>query len=228
MSDRLRVAEVFGPTLQGEGPATGRSAGFVRLMGCNLSCHWCDESATWDASRHNLRATTQLLTADEILQQLPRGVSINVLTGGEPLLQQSSPAFAELVAGMAGQSELHVETNGTLAPSADAARHVTAWVVSPKLPHAGPHRGRQGLALNPIWHGAPYGAYLKVVCRDTGDAERALDLADSARWPRARVWLMPEGVTADVLGRRFPPLAEYAAKCGVNASHRLHILAGVR
>jgi organic radical activating enzyme len=47
----LRVAEVFGPTLQGEGPSTGQPAAFVRLSGAhrwNLACRlhtllWEDE-----------------------------------------------------------------------------------------------------------------------------------------------------------------------------------------
>jgi hypothetical protein len=34
----LPVAESFGPTVQREGPATGRRAHFIRLGGCNLSC----------------------------------------------------------------------------------------------------------------------------------------------------------------------------------------------
>lgn len=37
----LVVAEVFGPTVQGEGPSAGRRAGFIRLAGCNLHCSWC-------------------------------------------------------------------------------------------------------------------------------------------------------------------------------------------
>lgn len=37
----LVVREVFGPTVQGEGPSTGRRCSFIRLGGCNLTCHWC-------------------------------------------------------------------------------------------------------------------------------------------------------------------------------------------
>jgi len=32
----VRVAEVFGPTIQGEGPSCGQQATFIRLWGCNL------------------------------------------------------------------------------------------------------------------------------------------------------------------------------------------------
>ena len=40
--DTSPVSEVFGPTLQGEGPHAGRPCHFIRLGGCNLSCSWCD------------------------------------------------------------------------------------------------------------------------------------------------------------------------------------------
>ena len=49
--DELVVAEVFGPTFQGEGPSIGRRAGFVRLGRCNLDCSWCDTPYTWDWDR---------------------------------------------------------------------------------------------------------------------------------------------------------------------------------
>ena len=55
----LRVAEVFGPTFQGEGPSAGRRAAFIRLSGCGVGCTWCDEPQTWDWSRFSRAAREQ-------------------------------------------------------------------------------------------------------------------------------------------------------------------------
>lgn len=227
MPDRLRVADVFGPTLQGEGPAAGHCAGFVRLMGCNLSCGWCDEPQTWDARRYNLHAHTQLLSVGEICAMLPSTVNLYVVTGGEPLLQQHNPAFTALVSLLRKRGPVHVETNGTIAPSPSVSPHVTTWVVSPKLAHAGPHRGRQDSRMHAAWRDID-NAHLKIVCQCHADVESALTLARQFRWPRHRIWLMPEGGTEQAVTARWPVIAGLAARNGVNASHRLHLLAGLR
>jgi hypothetical protein len=35
-------AEIFGPTIQGEGPFIGRPTVFVRPASCDSRCNWCD------------------------------------------------------------------------------------------------------------------------------------------------------------------------------------------
>ena len=84
----LPISEVFGPTLQGEGPHAGRTVQFIRLGGCNLSCSWCDTPYTWDASRFNLRQELTPMSVQEILDRIIPGVPI-VLSGGEPLDRKS-------------------------------------------------------------------------------------------------------------------------------------------
>ena len=50
-------------------------------------------------------------------------------------------------------------------------------------------------------------------------------LAKAAGWPLEKVWVMQEGTTPEALAARWPWVADYAAKLGINASHRLHVLA---
>jgi organic radical activating enzyme len=231
VTDTLRVSETFSNTIQGEGPAAGRSASFVRLMGCNLSCSWCDSAYTWDATRFDLRGGTTLMTAADIHRAVVDGPDLVVMTGGEPLLQQHSPAWAALLEGLVGAGkQVHVETNGTVFPSAVTLRLAHTIVVSPKLANAGDHRGAQDPSMHPgyrskVVHQAGAQLHLKVVCRDEYDVVRAGIIGGHFGFDRDRVWVMPEGTTVQALQGRWPTIAEAAAQEHVNASHRLHVLA---
>ena len=48
-------------TLQGEGLHTGKAAYFVRLGGCDVGCVWCDVKDSWDASKHPLMTTEEIV-----------------------------------------------------------------------------------------------------------------------------------------------------------------------
>src|SRR4051794_4076555 len=86
----LVVSEVFGPTFQGEGRSLGRRCGFVRLGRCNLACTWCDTPYTWDWDRFDPAVELQRRTVTEIVSALEAmAIDMVVITGGEPLLQQS-------------------------------------------------------------------------------------------------------------------------------------------
>lgn len=227
-ADTLPVSELFHGTLQGEGPAAGRTASFLRLMGCNLSCAWCDSPYTWDASRFDLRAETTHRTPDDLAAELAGHPGILVITGGEPLLQQGRPGWARLLELLHGQRRtVHVETNGTVLPDAHTAAHVDLFMVSPKLPNAGAHRGHQSPVIAAGWSElAELGAAaLKVVCEGPDDVTAAVTLADGAGFPREQTWVMPEGTTTDALQARWPAIATAAARHGICASHRLHVLA---
>jgi 7-carboxy-7-deazaguanine synthase len=223
----LPVSEIFGPTLQGEGPAAGRCATFVRFMGCNLSCSWCDTAYTWDATRHDLRAGTTHLSPAVIAASVTTiGAPIVVLTGGEPLLNQDRPGWTELLGLLVRRHRIHLETNGTELPNWPTLRHAETICVSPKLANAGKHRGHQDPTLNEGYTALAQthkSIHLKVVCQDADDVTNAAQLAIG--WPPDRVWVMPEGTTPEVLAQRWPIIAEAAARHRINATHRLHVLA---
>lgn len=224
----LAVSEIFGPTIQGEGPAAGRAAAFIRLAGCNLSCSWCDSRFTWEPGHESV-----LLAAHEIAALVDEtGASLVVLTGGEPLLQQGQPAWIELLVYLRARGvTLHLETNGTLAPSTHTERFVSLAVVSPKLGNAGPHRGHQDSTIRDEWVAlaqtvvAPCEVHAKFVCETAEEVNRVALWATMVGWPPARTWVMPQGKTRDELDPLWPMIATAAAQLGINATHRLHVLA---
>ena len=224
----LPVTELFGPTLQGEGPYAGRLASFIRLGGCNLACSWCDSAFTWDATRYDLRVEIAARTVDEILAELDPLPPTVVITGGEPLLYADSQPFSDLLNGLrSGGASIHVESNGTRFPSAEVLALIDVVVLSPKLANAGPHKPSQDPRLDPHWltYANHAEVYLKYVCESRADVELAVARSTAAGWPLHRVWVMPQAAGVDELAARWPEIASAAATAGVNATSRLHLLA---
>jgi organic radical activating enzyme len=215
----IPVVETFGSTIQGEGPAAGRNASFLRLGGCNLACTWCDTPYSWDGTRFDLRKEITNTSVDDIIEAVPPA-GVLVVTGGEPLLHQGNPQWSELLGRLGSKfPEMHLETNGTLKPTQATVDAFTLIAVSPKLGNAGTHRGRPATP----WGGWPHipGAFLKVVVRTADDVAEAVAMG----WPKDRTWVMPEGQTPEELAVRWPTIAAAAAAWGINATHRLHVLA---
>lgn len=219
---QLLVAELFGPTLQGEGPSSGQAAMFVRLSRCNLSCSYCDTPYTWDWSRFDPTAEARRLTVQDVAGWvLARRVGLVVVTGGEPLIQQAGlvPLARALTAG--GQ-RVEIETNGTLPPEPRLVEAVGQFNVSPKLAAAGDPLGRRVVpATLRVFAGCGKAVFKFVV---TDPAE--FDEIDQLRrdYGLDPVWVMPEGTTAEAVLAGMRGMAEDAAARGWNVSSRLHVL----
>lgn len=227
----LPVSEVF-CSLQGEGPRAGRSVTFIRLGGCNLACSWCDTPYTWDHTKYDLRKESPQTTVEELMRRVEPCLDV-VITGGEPLIHQSRPVWAELLRALRKAScHISIETNGTIAPNEVTQTFVGHYSVSPKLANAGRHRKGQDptMAVWPVGLRAapstgPVTACLKFVCNDGLDVNEAVVLADKLEWPRWNVWVMPQGRDTAVLLGRWPEIASSAMVHQVNATQRLHVLA---
>src|SRR6266436_1905588 len=113
MKGSIRISEIFGPTIQGEGPLIGRPTVFVRTGGCDYRCSWCD---TLYAVLPRYRDEWQPMTPSEILArigELSGGEPILVtLSGGNPALQPLGPLI-EL--GRASRYGFAIETQGSIA-----------------------------------------------------------------------------------------------------------------
>jgi 7-cyano-7-deazaguanosine (preQ0) biosynthesis protein QueE len=221
LTEHLTVSEVFGPTIQGEGPSAGQRAGFVRLGRCNLSCSWCDSRFSWDWADYDPDRELSTWTTGILLRQLEgMQVQLVVITGGEPLLQQR--AMVPLLEGCRERGwRVEVETNGTLRPSVDDGL-VTRWNVSPKL-------GNAGLPLDrryrpPVLRAfeATGRAVFKFVVAAPADLDEVKSMVDECGL--TNVYIMPEGTDPATVTARLQQLAEPVVARGWNLTPRLHIL----
>lgn len=93
-SKKHRVAEIFGPTIQGEGRLVGMPCHFVRFGGCDYRCDWCDtphavlpDQVAQLGKMDEWQILTRLLDIDVSEYSSIRWV---VLTGGNPALRDLS------------------------------------------------------------------------------------------------------------------------------------------
>jgi organic radical activating enzyme len=146
-----------------------------------------------------------------------------VLTGGEPLLHQR--VLAPLLATLRRDGFfIEVETNGTIAPSADFAGSVDCFNVSPKISNSLVEEGVRTRpdALRAFVRSGK--AWFKFVVCDKGDLEEVEAMISRFVIPRDRVILMPEGIDAAKLLERSRWLVEVCKERGLRFSLRLHIL----
>lgn len=129
MLENPKIAEIYGPVIQGEGPVIGRPTVFVRTGGCDFRCAWCD---TDHAVLPEYRDTWQPMETEAIIDQVANLAGPGALvtfSGGNPAIQPLGPVIARL--NQLGYVTA-IETQGTIAPSyLMSIRHV---VVSPKPP----------------------------------------------------------------------------------------------
>jgi len=162
-------------TIQGEGVHTGKAAYFVRLAGCDVGCWWCDVKESWDADKHPMDKTGEIVG-----RAVESNALIAVITGGEPLLHNLDALTQSLK--KAGLS-VHIETSG----SSPLSGHLDWITLSPK---------RFKEPLDEIF---PYVDELKVVVLKNKDLEWAEINAEKCP-ESTRLLLQPEWDTPSSIG----------------------------
>lgn len=246
-NDQLIVAETF-YSIQGEGPSVGQPAVFLRLSGCNLQCEGftyrhpetgehlgCDTKHVW---RHGQQYSFEELLTDwqtkGWLQALQEGAHL-VITGGEPLLQQ--PALSLFIDALVARIALRensekksfhpyieIETNATYLFTPNFLKKIHQINASPKLTHSGELISKAycldvltQLALTPH-------AYFKFVLSKRGDINEVIQryVKPLALSPH-RIWLMPEGSTAEGLAEKSQWIVELCKDYHFHYSPRLQV-----
>jgi 7-carboxy-7-deazaguanine synthase len=239
-SDRVRrtsrasfpVVEIFGPTVQGEGPDAGVPAYFVRFGGCDWRCSWCDSLHAVDPRQ--VRQNSEALTAEAIktrLGGLPAGPELVVLSGGNPALLELGDLVRKL---RADKKRVAVETQGSRWKA--WLRDVDRLVISPKPPSSGMAGEKQQAEVASFLSeaaGHP-GAALKLVVFDAQDLDWAADCHRS--YPRMPLYLsagtdvgLDDAATIETLRSRYRWLCETVSQRSDLARARvfpqLHVVA---
>jgi 7-carboxy-7-deazaguanine synthase len=228
----LPINELF-QSLQGEGRLAGVPSVFVRTSGCNLRCWFCDSYHTSWEPTHDWFGVDDVVAAIEEYD-----ADHVVLTGGEPLIHDSSEALLERLADRGYHTT--VETNGTVVPDAP----VDLASVSPKLASSTPTADRdpdgdgewadrheqRRLDLDALAELVEtYDTQLKFVVTgraDMAEIERLVERLRDAASARVRdddVLLMPEGQTRDQLESTRETVADLALEYGYRYTPRLHV-----
>lgn len=111
---KFPVIEMFGPTIQGEGPLTGTKTMFVRFGGCDYRCVKCDSmhAVLPAAVKRNAERLTAEQIADWILAVAKdTGTPWVTLSGGNPAMWDLTRLVSLLQGGGLGVA---VETQGSL------------------------------------------------------------------------------------------------------------------
>jgi 7-carboxy-7-deazaguanine synthase len=100
----MKVCEIF-RSLQGEGTLIGTPTVFVRTVGCNLECAWCD-------TPYSKKGGDEMSVSEILAKVKEYETHFVCVTGGEPLYQEESVKLIDelLKAGF----HVTVETNGSI------------------------------------------------------------------------------------------------------------------
>lgn len=132
-------------SIQGEGLRTGRPTLFIRLNGCNLRCVFRNSAgkvaSCCDTPYASFEGSFEgKYTDDDVIKMLTNNPQVKdiVITGGEPLLNQTSLEIFIKKLREVRDFTLTIETNGTIVPSNYLLEQVDLWSTSPKLASSTP------------------------------------------------------------------------------------------
>lgn len=179
----MRICEIF-RSIQGEGLQMGLPTVFVRTVGCNLRCSWCDTGYSFEGGRE--------MTLDEIISEVGDCPRV-CLTGGEPMLQPDSIELMRRL--LALGKGIDLETNGSVDLSDVPDDPNVLISMDWKCPSSGSNGGmlESNLAL------LSWGDQLKFVIGDEGDLDYAVSFVKANHLDRrTNVIFGPVGGTVNL------------------------------
>jgi len=186
---KIRLCEIFGPTIQGEGALIGKPTIFVRSGGCDYRCVWCDSLYAVDSAfRFDWFALEPVAVMAKI-ENLSGGIPLMIsLSGGNPALQP----FGDLITlGKTLGYSFAMETQGSLAKP--WFQDLDVLVLSPKPPSSGMTTDLEKLQNCVTAAGRQTEISLKIVLFNEADYRFARSIA--ASFPKLPIYLQPGNPT---------------------------------
>ncbi|MEE2943796.1 MAG: 7-carboxy-7-deazaguanine synthase QueE [Pseudomonadota bacterium] len=189
----LRIAEIFGPTIQGEGAVIGAPTVFVRAGGCDYRCAWCDSLHAVDTEHRHTWAKMDSVDVFAEVERLSGGTPLTVsLSGGNPAIQD----FSDVIAlGKSKGYDFALETQGSIAR--EWFSELAPLILSPKPPSSG-HVVDWDKFDACVKAAGEAETVMKIVIFDDTDYAWAKDAA--ARYPQLPLYIQP--------GNHTPPSAD--------------------
>ncbi|MGH1403868.1 MAG: 7-carboxy-7-deazaguanine synthase QueE [Alphaproteobacteria bacterium] len=187
--ETVRISEIFGPTIQGEGALIGKPTIFVRTGGCDYRCSWCDTLHAVDSEyRHEWKPMQTKDIMDEV-ETLSGGAPLTIsLSGGNPAIQPLKPLID---IGHEKGYTFALETQGSIAK--DWFADLDTLTLSPKPPSSGMETDWDALDQCISMADDKPSIALKFVIMDDEDYIYAHKCA--ARYPDLPVYLQPANHT---------------------------------
>lgn len=105
----MLISEIF-DSIDGEGVRAGELCTFIRVVGCNLRCSYCDSMYAVEPLRYSSEKPKEM-SVSEVLARVNRKYRRVTLTGGEPLLLSESIELVNRLCDLG--YEVNIETNGS-------------------------------------------------------------------------------------------------------------------
>lgn len=189
----MKICEMF-RSIQGEGKLIGVPTYFIRSIGCNLDCAWCDTKYSFDGGTE--------MSVDEIVESAKDERNI-CLTGGEPMIQKEFPELLDKL--LAAGKHVTIETNGSVSIKdlPDSENILVSMDI--KCPSS---KMTERMDWNNLALLKPKDQ-LKFVLADEGDFEFAVEIVKRYN-PNTEIIFSPVG------GLEVRPIAERVVESGLN------------
>lgn len=220
---KFKVSEIFGPTIQGEGPSVGVPAIFLRLYGCSERCPFCDSAYSIEGGEYTEMTLTEIAIK---INEIRGDTQTLIITGGEPLLQFDEKSLYRIFDEWR-YNRIEIETNGNLLYK----HHINTNInlnISPKLFDGWKEKYEP---LNK-WLDTNFinmSMIFKFVLEHGKNREKCitniLDFIETFRIPEHLVYIMTEGTSIEELSKeKMQEDIKFCLEHNFNYTPRLHIL----